>query len=512
MTIEAAFVETLKLVKKLEDELREVKRNSSTLGIAVKKGREYTLSSDAFTAEYTYHVLTPQTGNTDDLSTINGGLEGRVIAIRTADAAYTITVKDGVGNIDLCGSDLDLDCEEKVLVLVFDENLDAWIQFGVGSGGAAGASDFLTLTDTPSSYSGQGSKIVAVNSGESALEFISPSGGNIVLNAWMPDAPPESPSAYDDEFDDSSFDTGLWTEFDPNTQITVTEDEAGLRIQQTGTAGDDNCGVYQSIPAGDFTIETKVSISGQDASFYIGGLALWEDPTDVANGNMDMFVMSYYASASRVMYYRYSNHETYSAATFTGVDVGNLGSPVYLRLRRNGTTYYYTVSGDGVAWMEVWTGSLTFTPTTFGLGTNLTTTSAPGLYARFQFFRYRNSDVGNHGLLYGRRVEAKSGVQNLGGLSTLTISSGAVTISSSTGFYSIAAETGASDDLTTINGGSDGDIIVLCPDTGDTISVLETGNLQLSGTFTMDDPADKITLIYHSAISKWCEITSSGNA
>ena len=36
----------------------------------------------------------------------------------------------------------------------------------------AGASTFLGLTDTPASYSGQAGKIVAVNSGETALEFI----------------------------------------------------------------------------------------------------------------------------------------------------------------------------------------------------------------------------------------------------------------------------------------------------------------------------------------------------
>ena len=54
---------------------------------------------------------------------------------------------------------------------------------------------------------------------------------------------------------------------------------------------------------------------------------------------------------------------------------------------------------------------------------------------------------------------------------------------------------------------------MLRPDTGDTITVKDnTGNLQLSGDFAMDNEADKITLIYDDAISKWCEITSSGNA
>lgn len=279
MTIEAAFVDTLRIISKLEGRLREVERLSSTTTMATKKGRAATLASDAFTATFNYYRLTPQTGNTDDLSTINGGLEGRLLAIRTADAAYTITVKDGVGNIDLCGSDVSLDCEEKVLVLVYDSNLTAWIQYGVGSGGA---SDFLSLSDTPSSYASQANKFVAVNSGETALEF----------------------------------------------------------------------------------------------------------------------------SAS--------------------------------------------------------------TP--------------------------------------GSRL-------NLGSLTDLTISSGAVTLPSSGSFFNILAESGTADDLTDINGTySDGDVIVIRPDSGDTITVLETGNIEASGTFTMDAPADKMTLIYDSATSMWCEIGSSGNA
>jgi len=41
-------------------------------------------------------------------------------------------------------------------------------------GGGGGASDFLTLTDTPASYVGQATKHVAVNAGETAVEFVAP--------------------------------------------------------------------------------------------------------------------------------------------------------------------------------------------------------------------------------------------------------------------------------------------------------------------------------------------------
>lgn len=41
-----------------------------------------------------------------------------------------------------------------------------------GSAGGSGVTEFLSLTDTPSSYSGEGGKVVAVNTGETGLEFI----------------------------------------------------------------------------------------------------------------------------------------------------------------------------------------------------------------------------------------------------------------------------------------------------------------------------------------------------
>jgi len=41
-----------------------------------------------------------------------------------------------------------------------------------GSSGGGGVSDFLDLTDTPASYSGEANKVVAVNSSETGLEFV----------------------------------------------------------------------------------------------------------------------------------------------------------------------------------------------------------------------------------------------------------------------------------------------------------------------------------------------------
>lgn len=59
-----------------------------------------TLSSDAFTRDLNTHIVAAQTGTADDLSTINGGINGQSLFLQ-ADTGDTITVKHAVGNINL---------------------------------------------------------------------------------------------------------------------------------------------------------------------------------------------------------------------------------------------------------------------------------------------------------------------------------------------------------------------------------------------------------------------------
>lgn len=53
------------------------------------------------------------------------------------------------------------------------------VKFAQGYGTSTG-STFTSLTDTPASYSGQSGKVVTVNSGENALEFVDVSGGGLI--------------------------------------------------------------------------------------------------------------------------------------------------------------------------------------------------------------------------------------------------------------------------------------------------------------------------------------------
>jgi len=95
---------------------------------------------------------------------------------------------------------------------------------------------------------------------------------------------------------------------------------------------------------------------------------------------------------------------------------------------------------------------------------------------------------------------------------TLTISGGAVTATHS--YHRVDTESGAaSDDLDTINGGTDGQVLVLTSVAAarDVVAKDGTGNLSLSGDFTLGDTTDTLSLIYDSTASAWLELSRSNN-
>ena len=236
-------------------------------------------------------------------------------------------------------------------------------------------------------------------------------GGNRITSPaattlYMPDAPPASAGADDDEFADAAG-AGVpsgWTEVDHGTTTTVSEEEYGLKLLQATHAGDSVAGVYKAIPAGDFSIVTKVQLSGlAEANFVVGGLALFQDATS-ATGDIATHTLHQDATATAI------NVETWTAYNAFGASVQQViwstdGGPthVYLRIRRTGTTYAFDFSTDGVAFQRLHSGTLSFTPAHYGLVVN-NVASGQNVAAIFPFFRYVASDVGIVGVMGGDRV------------------------------------------------------------------------------------------------------------
>lgn len=102
---------------------------------------------------------------------------------------------------------------------------------------------------------------------------------------------------------------------------------------------------------------------------------------------------------------------------------------------------------------------------------------------------------------------ADIGQLNLDDATILTIATAVITAVQS--YHTIAAETGTTDTLSTINGDVAGDILVLKADAGDTITVDNAGNILLAGGTMALTANDTITLI--SDGTNWREMARSVN-
>lgn len=228
-------------------------------------------------------------------------------------------------------------------------------------------------------------------------------GGGGGLN-WDVDLAPASPSAYDDEFNDSSFDTGLWTEYDVNTEQTISESGDGVNLSQPTNANIHLTGIFQAIPAGDFTIACKVKVNQlvfTGPSYVQAGIILWDDASNSAEDAVMVGLGRQYNGTDIINGFGPTYFSDWDSATvyfFNGECA--IDTWYYLRVRRTGSTLYWDYSEDGLAWtsqvMYVGPG----TPSHFGVG--LYNKSSDTFAADFDFFRYRDVYDASSDPLYGQ--------------------------------------------------------------------------------------------------------------
>lgn len=225
---------------------------------------------------------------------------------------------------------------------------------------------------------------------------------HFLYSKWDPDCPPAAPSAYDDEFSDGSFNAVLWTEYDRGSLISPAEGDLGAYFGFTGDGSAiKSAGIYQSIPAGDFTIDTKVFLCGYHGTYNYGaGIALLEADSDA--GDFHIIYLQKYNGANTLGVHKYSAWNTYASSYNTSTPDNNVVTTSYFRIRRNATTYYFEYSSNGITYTLAYTGTLTPTPTLMALVMiNKQTTLNTAI---FRFFRYQASDVGRPYPCYGKKV------------------------------------------------------------------------------------------------------------
>jgi len=129
-----------------------------------------------------------------------------------------------------------------------------------------------------------------------------------------------------------------------------------------------------------------------------------------------------------------------------------------------------------------------------------------------------NLDVQNGATFNGTDIEGVgsfsteqivTGRISFGAASSVTISSGSITIPDNSSYVTVAGEGGTSDTLTDINGGEVGDHLVIQPENQITIAD-NVGNIRTDGgsDITIADGADKVVL-FHDNFGLWIVLSVS---
>ena len=169
-----------------------------TLGFA--PATELTIAAGAVTAAQVLHLIdTESDAASDDLVTINGGVDGLQLEIRAAHTDRTVVIKE-TGNILTGGSDIRLDDTNKYILFTYDGALSKWVVVGAAQNAVtfatageittgtepakAIAPDQLALTKYNGDWSFWGIKnlrLIDVHAGDATRVIVNPSAYNIPL-------------------------------------------------------------------------------------------------------------------------------------------------------------------------------------------------------------------------------------------------------------------------------------------------------------------------------------------
>lgn len=176
--------------------------------------------------------------------------------------------------------------------------------------------------------------------------------GDSDTSVWDPNIPPVSGyisgSTEDDEFDDESFDTGLWTEFDVASTQTVVENEHG--IQLSTTSANHIQGIYQPAPAGaDWSFTTFVGVPWDRSGNIRAGIMLIQDVENLSTSQVELWSNFRGGAGYGWQCIYHTDYDSWGTDDYNSVG-GDRPYSQYLRFRRDGTNWYFDWSDDGRGW------------------------------------------------------------------------------------------------------------------------------------------------------------------
>lgn len=163
-------------------------------GVRSKSATELTIATGAVTITQDFHTIdTESDAASDDLDTINGGTDGDTIWISTNNAARTVVVKHGTGNIQTWdGNDIDLDETRKMLLLKYDgTNWTVVSVIAAGGGGGGSISVAVIEHHETSGTNAGGTSATTWNTRPITREASDPD-GIVTINTTDDDFQPDS--------------------------------------------------------------------------------------------------------------------------------------------------------------------------------------------------------------------------------------------------------------------------------------------------------------------------------
>ena len=219
------------------------------------------------------------------------------------------------------------------------------------------------------------------------------------MNNWTffdPDLEPTSPSALDDEFTSNALD-GKWTTVNWSASgFSFAENSGKARLTGSGNGRVVNAAL-QALPAGDFTIITKVT--GISSGSDLDATLVLSDTNTEGTGNQ---LMTLYSTSGPYWVYGWSNFNTIGSGYASST--GDIIYPKYMSVSRSGSSYTHSQSHDTVTWTTISTTTPSFTPAYIGFGTAYYT--ATNSKVDFEYFRYFNTATPTFG---GMRVVGAQG-------------------------------------------------------------------------------------------------------
>jgi hypothetical protein len=94
--------------------------------LILTRGGNLTISSGAITVTHSYHrVDTEAAAASDNLDTINGGVDGMIVVLQSENSARDVLVRDGIGNIFITGNTLLVSTHDKI-TLIYNGSDSMW--------------------------------------------------------------------------------------------------------------------------------------------------------------------------------------------------------------------------------------------------------------------------------------------------------------------------------------------------------------------------------------------------